>query len=420
MGQQKFVPMVIFSVLSLALVSLVVDDAFAGFDFGPLSASPFGPPQTPVVVPVPPGACPGSPVSVGCVLIDIGISYDPGVGPMVKLFDLGAVLSATGPIFSGDVIHVGEALFVLPLGGNPTGEWSDWHEQIITPGWEWQSFPPPGIFPSNGAVMVTDLSSNPQELWLDFDPPILSTDSSPELVIEKYLVCVGIPFCIGSVVEVHQFPTLDIDFGDLIDPSFPTLLASDGARHFPAVLNLGVIIDTEPDGQPSPLADKDDLTGADDEDNISFTSPIIPGATASVDIIVTGGTGVIDAWIDFNSNGVFDLPTEKLVFSPSAAVSGGTNSKTFPVPAGASLGISDSRWRVSTTGAPLPTGYVPDGEVEDHRFTISTGPPIGGELVPIDTTALLLIGAQSTASWMIPVVVAGIGIGLVVLRKFKN
>jgi len=45
---------------------------------------------------------------------------------------------------------------------------------------------------------------------------------------------------------------------------------------------------------------------------------------------------------------------------------------------------------------------------------------IGGSLIPIDSTSFLLAGAQIAASWMIPVVVAGIGIGFVVLRKFKN
>jgi len=43
---------------------------------------------------------------------------------------------------------------------------------------------------------------------------------------------------------------------------------------------------------------------------------------------------------------------------------------------------------------------------------------IGGTLVPIDTTSLLLVGAQSTAAWMIPVIIAGIGIAIVITRKF--
>lgn len=42
---------------------------------------------------------------------------------------------------------------------------------------------------------------------------------------------------------------------------------------------------------------------------------------------------------------------------------------------------------------------------------------VGGEFVPIDSSALLLAGAQNIASWMIPIVVAGVGIGLVLVRR---
>jgi len=45
---------------------------------------------------------------------------------------------------------------------------------------------------------------------------------------------------------------------------------------------------------------------------------------------------------------------------------------------------------------------------------------VGGEIIPIDTTSLILAGAQSF-SWMIPVVLSVLGIGLfVVSRKSKN
>ena len=49
-----------------------------------------------------------------------------------------------------------------------------------------------------------------------------------------------------------------------------------------------------------------------------------------------------------------------------------------------------------------------------------TGPAVGGTLIPIDTTALLLTSSQMTASWLIPVIVAGAGIGLVFVRKSEN
>jgi len=43
--------------------------------------------------------------------------------------------------------------------------------------------------------------------------------------------------------------------------------------------------------------------------------------------------------------------------------------------------------------------------------------PIGGTLLPIDTTALLLAGAQMNAVWMIPVVAVGIGVGIYLVKR---
>jgi len=42
--------------------------------------------------------------------------------------------------------------------------------------------------------------------------------------------------------------------------------------------------------------------------------------------------------------------------------------------------------------------------------------PVGGELIPIEQTSLILAGAQ-TFSWMIPVILSGIGIGLFVVSR---
>ena len=42
---------------------------------------------------------------------------------------------------------------------------------------------------------------------------------------------------------------------------------------------------------------------------------------------------------------------------------------------------------------------------------------IGGTFVPIDQSALLLAGVQSVSMWMIPVVIAGIGIGVFVIKR---
>jgi hypothetical protein len=88
--------------------------------------------------------------------------------------------------------------------------------------------------------------------------------------------------------HVHQaHPPHDgaLDFGDAPDPTYPTLLAGNGARHVivPPV-HLGFIIDSEVDGQPNAAATGDDNDGNDDEDRVVFTSTFVPGQLASVAI----------------------------------------------------------------------------------------------------------------------------------------
>jgi len=51
--------------------------------------------------------------------------------------------------------------------------------------------------------------------------------------------------------------------------------------------------------------------------------------------------------------------------------------------------------------------------------SVSFGEPrVGGIFEGVDTTSLLVAGAQMNAAWMIPVIVSAIGIGIVIARKF--
>ncbi len=43
---------------------------------------------------------------------------------------------------------------------------------------------------------------------------------------------------------------------------------------------------------------------------------------------------------------------------------------------------------------------------------------VGGDIIPLDTTMILVAGTQTTAAWMIPVIVSAIGIAIVIARKF--
>jgi len=48
-----------------------------------------------------------------------------------------------------------------------------------------------------------------------------------------------------------------------------------------------------------------------------------------------------------------------------------------------------------------------------------TFPTVGGSMIPIDSIALLLAGVQSISMWMIPVVIAGVGISIFVAIRRK-
>ena len=51
-------------------------------------------------------------------------------------------------------------------------------------------------------------------------------------------------------------------------------------------------------------------------------------------------------------------------------------------------------------------------------ISLPPSPVVGGEFLGVDTTAVLVAGTHSLASWMIPVIVSGIGFAIVIARKF--
>ena len=88
-----------------------------------------------------------------------------------------------------------------------------------------------------------------------------------------------------------------------------------------------------------------------------------------------------------------------------------------PSPWDAGIGICTTI-KVAIPGVGIGTecrGEEPGIRVEEISLVLSAA--IGGSDVPINTSALLLAGVQSISMWMIPVLVAGIGIGVFLIKR---
>ncbi len=154
----------------------------------------------------------------------------------------------------------------------------------------------------------------------------------------------------------HPGP-LGVDFGSA---PFATKLAAGGARHLMNGAHLGPLVAADTDGPASG-----------DEDGVRIVETLTAGKTTSVQVAVTAPTK-LDAWIDFNADGDWDDTGEHV--AASVPLQAGANTLAVSTPAGAVVGDSYARFRVSDAGGLQPTGYAPTGEVEDYKVTIKAPP----------------------------------------------
>ena len=171
------------------------------------------------------------------------------------------------------------------------------------------------------------------------------------------------------------------DFGDAPDPSYPTLMATNGAQHMLSGLWLGANVDAEIDGSAVPFANGDDGNNIDDEDGVTFNTWLVAGQSATINVVASV-PAFLDAWIDFDANGNWSDPGDQ-IFN-SQFLNGGGNSLTFSVPVSAANGnFSYARFRFSSSGGLATTGTAIDGEVEDYYIYLGQ-PSIGGSIVDPD------------------------------------
>ena len=173
----------------------------------------------------------------------------------------------------------------------------------------------------------------------------------------------------GSVLLSGFQSAQELDFGDAPD-SYATLQASGGASHIAIGPQLGLSRDVEIDGAPSGDADGD----GGDEDGVLFGGIGVNSSVAAVNIELDGATeGRIDAWIDFDRNGVFDederILNSELVNTPLRTIN-------YALPSGLTSGDAYARVRISSAGGLSPTGLAADGEVEDYAVHIGEAPTV--------------------------------------------
>jgi len=133
----------------------------------------------------------------------------------------------------------------------------------------------------------------------------------------------------------------------------------------------------------------------------------------TITVAVFFGNGVIDTFHN-ECTGVVDI-TAITIFGnagngPNARFINHGTINLSPVGQFANFGIFQNSGILN-----LPEDIV---NVNDGTFETIASPcgPVGGELIPIETTSLILAGTQSF-SWMIPVVLSVLGIGLFVVSR---
>ncbi|WP_377162888.1 putative Ig domain-containing protein [Prosthecobacter fluviatilis] len=176
-------------------------------------------------------------------------------------------------------------------------------------------------------------------------------------------------------------------------------------------IRIGPTTDSETAITANTTATGDDVTGSDDEDGVTVPASLVTGTSGSITVNVTNSSGAtvyLNAWIDYNRNGVLTDAGEQIATNTTIAT-GTSNSNrtvTFTVPATASMGTAGVRVRLTSTSSPGPIGLKGNGEVEDYittivcpTITLSTSSLSGGAVGRPYSQTLAATGGTGSYSW---------------------
>ncbi len=142
-----------------------------------------------------------------------------------------------------------------------------------------------------------------------------------------------------------------------------------------STIKIGALTDSETVITANTTATGDDITNLADEDGVTLPVSLVTGASGSFTVNVTntsGASAFLNAWIDFNGNGVLTDAGEQVAANTVIATGTSNSNKTvsFTVPATATSGKVGVRVRLTSTSTPGSTGLSGNGEVEDNLVLI--------------------------------------------------
>jgi ELWxxDGT repeat protein len=230
------------------------------------------------------------------------------------------------------------------------------------------------LWRTDGTTAGTEIFANLNSI--SSSDPMPTTVSATRILFSAFTDSTGVEPWIVELLPPAE------DFGDAPDPGYPTLLASDGARHEIGVMWLGGDPDAEPDGLPTADSEGDDLDASDDEDGVVFLDYLVAGGTTRLEVTaacepeLVGCGPHLDAWVDFDANGDWTGDGEQIF--DSLELVEGANRFEVDIPVDAALGATHARFRLSQFAGLLPFGPASEGEVEDYAVAVLPMPVFEG------------------------------------------
>jgi len=157
-------------------------------------------------------------------------------------------------------------------------------------------------------------------------------------------------------------PVIDEDFGDA-----PFSNYGNPVHTIAAGIQLGASNTADTNGFDSPTASGDG--GDDGVSPPDFTG----GGTANFDVNVSGASGFLQVWIDWNIDGDFTDANEAVVVDAQDGDNDGIISLSITAPITLNAGDSFMRFRWSTANGLSPAEAAGDGEVEDYTIELFLG-----------------------------------------------